>query len=89
MFLGTLWLGLSPDGMITGVSANSSGKDKFKQRMFKLMRTMFPPVMTQHFKIHFIEINAVEGNILNFINFLVIINKKNHNLTNYISRIPK
>ena len=53
---GHLWIGLSAEGMITGVTASASHRDKFRQRMFKLMRSMFPPVATDNFKVKFGEI---------------------------------
>ena len=44
--------------MITGVAAGATHRDKFRQRMFKLMRSMFPPVMTDQFRLHFFAIQG-------------------------------
>lgn len=55
---GQLWIGLSPEGMITGVAASATHRDKFRQRMFKLMRSMFPPVMTDQFRLHFFSVQG-------------------------------
>lgn len=61
--IGHLWIGLSSEGMITGVTASASHRDKFRQRMFKLMRSMFPPVATDNFKVKL-------GTIISFIKVL-------------------
>ena len=36
------------------------GRDKFRQRMFKLMRSMFPPVMNQNYKMIFNEVRSTD-----------------------------
>ena len=57
---GCLWIGVSSEGMISGVSADLGRRDKFRQRMFKLMRSMFPKVMTDHFKMDFFSVRSAE-----------------------------
>ena len=57
---GILWIGLTNQGMINGVSSDQIGRDRFRQRMFKLMRSMFPPVMNQNYKMIFYEVRSAD-----------------------------
>ena len=57
---GTLWIGLTNQGMINGVSSDQIGRDRFRQRMFKLMRSMFPPVMNQNYKMIFYQVRSAD-----------------------------
>ena len=57
---GTLWIGLTNQGMINGVSSDQIGRDRFRQRMFKLMRSMFPPVMNQNYKMIFYKVRSAD-----------------------------
>ena len=76
---GELWLGVSNHGHIQGslfkllnnliltknqgVSADLHQQDLFKSRMFKLMRSMFPPVQTQHFSVDFFQVKSQEDTV--------------------------